>query len=1198
MRKLYLLLFVFCSLTAAAHSSCSNCDLYFVENKGQWNKKINFKSDFNNGAIFFENDRVTFALCNADQKNRAIGHGLEKRKKLPSDYLVDFHAYQMIFENSSSQKTMEQEEELNEYFNYFLGNNKNAWKGGCHAFRKVIYKNLYDGIDAEYYSEGLGLKYDLYVKAKTDVAQISIRYEGIENLRLDKEGDLILPSSVGEIIEQRPYAYQIIDGQKKEVKCRFVLNTETKTIQFKTEDYDENYTLVIDPRLIFATYSGSTTDNFGYTATYDKYGNGYAAGSAFGKGYPTTLGAYQINYIGGPTVVFSNGGTYPNTDMGITKYDSSGTSRIYSTFLGGYGSDLPHSLIVDKDDHLYVLGTTSSKDFPYTIAAYDTVFHGGPNMGPLDGIAVEYFQGSDIVISKFSVDGTQLLASTFLGDSANDGLNYNNPFASLDSALTRHNYADEVRGEIDIAPDGNIVIASTTRSKNFPKTNTLFSASNNGDADACLTKLTPDLDSLIWSIKFGGSGDDAAYSVAFALDSSIYVAGGTASANFPVPGLGKQKIYGGGKTDGFVYHIGKNADTILQTTFQGFNAYDQIYFVETNRKGEVFVFGQGDNSQSNYIFNATYNKPNAGQFITKFKTDLSGWIWSTSFGRGVGVSDISPTAFLVDLCNSIYVSGWGSENVNREAGWQSNVMGTTGLDVTPGCYKPTTDGADFYLMVMRDDASGLQYATFVGGNGGPAGDHVDGGTSRFDRKGVVYQSVCESCGGNSNFPTFPANCVSPTNKSNNCNNLLFKFDLDIPLTIADFSVPKACNGTKIPFTNLSKRVSSVVQYFWDFGDGDTSNLDNPIHTYLAPGTYIVKLKLIDSSSCNLNDSTQQTIVIQKAKSSTLPTVTICNSDSAQIGITPSSDPNATYSWTPPTFLNNPTISNPFSSANKNTFYKLFYNHDYCVDTFAQQVNVFFDSIKVTGGKILCPKDTVRLFATNGVSGNTFTYSWTPASQIIFGANTANPLCAPIKDTTFIVTATDTRGCVYKDSFFVKVASPLGSIASIAIPDTINFGDTSQIQTTYPPEAVRFQWDNAITLTAIDTPNPKAFPKETTTYTLTTEDSNGCRLKSDVKIVVLRKPCASSNIYVPNAFSPNNDGKNDVLYLRGNFIQTIYFAVYDRWGQLVFETRDQNKGWDGVFKNSKLDPAVFGYYAEGTCVGDEKFFKKGNVTLLK
>ena len=676
------------------------------------------------------------------------------------------------------------------------------------------------------------------------------------------------------------------------------------------------------------------------------------------------------------------------------------------------------------------------------------------------------------------------------------------------------------------------------------------------------------------------------------------MAGGTASSDFPVPNIGKQKIYGGGKTDGWIYHIGKNADTVYASSFEGFNAYDQIYFVETNRKGEVFVLGQGDNSQSNYIFNASYNKPNGGQFITKFKTDLTDWIWSTSFGRGVGVSDISPTAFLVDLCNSIYVSGWGSQNVNREAGWQSNVMGTTGLDVTPGCYKPTTDGADFYLMVMRDDASGLQYATFVGGNGGPAGDHVDGGTSRFDRKGVVYQSVCESCGGNSNFPTFPINCVSPTNKSNNCNNLLFKFDLDIPLIIADFSVPKGCNAVNIPFTNLSKRVSSNAHYYWDFGDGAKDSLENPTHLYTKEGTYVIKLKLIDSSSCNISDSTQQTITIQTAKNNILPALTICQSDSAQIGITPSLNPMVVYDWRPSYALSDTAIANPFTFADTTTMYKLYYTHEFCTDTFAQLVNVYFDSLHITGGNVLCPKEQLQLSVKNASIGNLLFYSWTPTSQIITGANTANPLCAPLKDTLFRVTATDARGCVYQDSFFVKVASSLGSISLKAIPDTINYGDTSQIETAYSASVVGFQWSNTTTLTANDIPNPKAFPKETETYELTAMDTNGCKLKSDVKIVVLRTSCASSNLYVPNAFSPNNDGKNDALYVRGNFILSLYFAVYDRWGQLMFETHDINKGWDGTFKGAKLDPAVFGYYAEGTCTGNEKFFKKGNVTLLR
>jgi gliding motility-associated-like protein len=98
--------------------------------------------------------------------------------------------------------------------------------------------------------------------------------------------------------------------------------------------------------------------------------------------------------------------------------------------------------------------------------------------------------------------------------------------------------------------------------------------------------------------------------------------------------------------------------------------------------------------------------------------------------------------------------------------------------------------------------------------------------------------------------------------------------------------------------------------------------------------------------------------------------------------------------------------------------------------------------------------------------------------------------------------------------------------------------------------------------------------------------------------VVRTPCASSHIYVPNAFSPNNDGKNDKLFVRGNFIQDLYFTVYDRWGQKMFETRDINTGWDGTFHGTRQDPAVFGWYAEGTCESGEKYFQKGNVTLLR
>lgn len=1203
MKYFYAILFLCVAQVLCAHSDCTNCGLYFIENKGQWENKIHYKSEFASGAIFFETDRATFALCNAEQKRKVLHHanrpadevGDASASSATQNEQVPFHAYQMIFENASSQTKMQADEVLLEYFNYFLGSDKSKWKGHCQAFRKVIYRNLYDGIDAEYYSQEVGLKYDLYVKPNADISQIAIRYEGLENLKIDKKGNLVLVSSIGDIIEQKPYAYQIINGKKQEVGCAFVLDEETKTIRFSAKNYDENYTLVIDPHLVFATYSGSTSDNFGYTATYDKYGNAYAAGSTFGTGYPTTLGAYQVNYIGGPTITSAPGNSvYMNDDIGITKYNPTGTARIYSTYLGGYGADLPHSLVVNENDELFVFGTTASQNFPITVGAHGSTFQGGTNIGGFYGLSVAYNTGSDIIISRFSANGTQLLASTFLGGTANDGLNYNNPFTPTAQGTTRHNYADEVRGEIDIAPDGNIVIATTTRSQNYPQTDTIFTASTGTDADACITKLTPMLDSVIWSVKFGGANDDAAYSVAFGRDSSIYVVGGTASPDFPVPGIGRQKIYGGGLTDGWIYHIGKDADTIYATSFQGFFRYDQIYFVELNRNGDVFVFGQCDSSQTNFIFNAAYNKPNGGQFITKFTNDLTNWDWSTSFGRGVGVADISPTAFLVDICNSIYASGWGSPNVNSYAGW-ANVLGTSGLDVTPGTYQSTTDNHDFYLMVLRDDASALQYATFIGGNG--EADHVDGGTSRFDRKGVVYQSVCASCGATSNFPTFPANCVSPTNQSPNCNNLVFKFDLDLPAVIADFGV-RGCSRVNVPFDNLSNLVSGSTTYHWNFGDGDTSNLANPTHTYAEPGTYQVTLRLNDPLSCNITDSITKTVIINISQSDTLPTVSVCLNDSVQIGIAPSIDPNATYTWIPSSALSNPNVSNPFSSTNTNTLYTLYYSHDYCVDTLKQRVIVFSDSINTTGGAVLCPNDTLMLSATHINAANTVTYSWQPINLIASGANTANPTVLPTTDTTFYVTATDQNGCVYYDSVFVQVASSLGDVSVFAEPDTITFGDTSQITSIYDSSIIDFLWDTDVSLSNLNIPNPLAFPRETRIFTLTATDTNGCKLKRSTMVVVLRTPCSDRGLFVPNAFTPNGDGENDVWYVRGYEIQKVTIAVYDRWGQKMFESNSLNDGWDGTFNGKPLDPSVFGYYIEGYCVNNEKFSVKGNVTLLK
>ena len=229
----------------------------------------------------------------------------------------------------------------------------------------------------------------------------------------------------------------------------------------------------------FSTYSGSTSDNFGYTATYDNQGFLYSGSTSFGIGYPTTLGAYQVNYanqLGG-------------TDIAITKYDTTGTQRIYSTYLGGALDELPHSMIVNTKDELFVFGTTASNDFPTTTGSIQTNFKGGVPFTP-SGIGVGFPNGSDIFVSKLSASGGDLLASTFIGGSNNDGLNL--------SPKLKYNYADEVRGEIDIDINNNIYLATSTKSNDFPIIGGVQSVLK-GDQEGCILKLDDQLTTIVWS---------------------------------------------------------------------------------------------------------------------------------------------------------------------------------------------------------------------------------------------------------------------------------------------------------------------------------------------------------------------------------------------------------------------------------------------------------------------------------------------------------------------------------------------------------------------------------------------------------------------------------------------------------------------------------------------------------------------------
>ncbi|UOQ65813.1 gliding motility-associated C-terminal domain-containing protein [Hymenobacter volaticus] len=532
---------------------------------------------------------------------------------------------------------------------------------------------------------------------------------------------------------------------------------EGRTVHFRLGTYNRHLPLTIDPTVIFSSYTGATSDNWGFTATYDAQGNMYSGGIVFGAGYPTTVGAFSTTFSG-------------IIDIGIIKYNTATTgsaARVWATYIGGSQVDFPHSLVVNNQGELALLGTTASPDYPTSATAYDRTFNGGTPISP-SGFS-SFSGGSDLVVTRLSADGSALLGSTYLGGDGNDGL------LDITTSLVR-NYGDSFRGDILLDANNNMYLASSTTSANFPTSNGLGGAYRGGTHDAVVCKLNSTASTLLWSSFVGGAGADAAYSLQLDTAGGLYVSGGTTSTNFPTTAAALNPT-AQGSVDGFVARINSAGNLIQHATYLGTSSYDQTYFLQLDGSGAVYVLGQTLGSYP--VTSGRYQNAGGKQFIHKLTPDLTTTDFSTVFGSGRSTIDISPTAFLVDQCNRIYVSGWGGSANQYSVFANGN---TFNLPVTPTAVQSTTDGADFYLMQLAPDATRLDYATFFGQSGG--GDHVDGGTSRFDPRGFVYQAVC-ACGRTNGFPVPPgAGTYSSTSGYFNCNNAAFKFNFETVNVVA------------------------------------------------------------------------------------------------------------------------------------------------------------------------------------------------------------------------------------------------------------------------------------------------------------------------------------------------------------------------------------------------------------------------------
>ncbi|TAE73688.1 MAG: PKD domain-containing protein [Bacteroidetes bacterium] len=1225
---LYILLYIilcFPSLVLAQNISLSSPfpaqkslgNLCFVENKSQWDKEILFRADVPNGFLFFKRQSLMYAFYDGGALH--AHHPFEDKKNVPNDK-INAHSVEVVFLNSNKNLAWKNTLPTHQNYNYFLGNNPKRWASDVKGFYQLEAENMYFGISAKFFSKEKSFKYEFYVQPNANTSDIKMEYKGTDSLKIDEKGNLIIKTSLNTFQENKPYAYQIIKGKEVKVKCDFILKNNVVSFVFP-DSYDKNETLVIDPELVFSTYSGATADNWGSTATYDNDGFLYSGGIVrdLGTGFPTTIGAFQVTFGG-------------INDVGILKFSPTGNTVEYVTYLGGNSSEFPHSLVVNSQKELVIFGTTGSSNFPTTANTFDATFNGGVNIDPTGG--VNYANGTDIFIAKLSFGGNQLKSSTYLGGNQNDGIK-NQTFTSI------NNYGDEFRGEVIVDVDDNIIIASTTRSPNFPTQNAYQTALRGGQ-DGVIVKFNPNLTQLIWSTYFGGSSFDAVYGLKINTLGNIYVTGVTQSINLrsgldiTTPAAFKNTI--GGAEDGFLAEI-TSAGVVKQITYIGTDLSDQAFFVDFDVDDSPIVLGQTNGAYP--ISSATiYRNANSGQFIHKFSANLETSIFSTVIGAGRNQPDISPTAFMVNNCGNIYIAGWGAP---LSAG-----RTTAGLPTTPDGFRTITDGGDFYIMILRKNVEFLLYATFFG-SPVSTGDHVDGGTCRFDKRGIIYHAACASCGGlQTGFTTTP-NAFSSTNNSQNCNNAAFKFD--IGRLIVDFNIFDASTNVivikscKFPYlTNIKYEGIGATSFQWKVNGVSVSTNASFNFNFPAAGDYVVELTASNPISCLGSQVVTKIFRVSQIKSDQNESVTICNSQSTPLNATLTSSNPFTFQWTPATGLSNANIVNPIATPSVTTNYQLLaVDNNGCevrknfLVTVIPPLRDDFDILNTANlpSGTFCTPANIRLrYDTTGLRVTSWSFVINNGGGTFNNRTSVDLTLVPLG--TYTVTFTATRsGGICSESVSKTKTFIIKDLALVISPNVqLCVGQTTQLNVTGNSNLAGLVWTPSVGLSNNSIPNPIASPTRTTTYTVNATDGDGCQAQKTVLVEILgdvkadfevdfSTDCAKPMLMVinnksrggvsftwtlsnnvtfnqqnpppyeftqagtytltllakngacqdtktitfdvennsippPNVITPNKDGKNDVFFLPDRIGYQL--EIYNRWGGLMYKTDNYKNDW--------------------------------------
>lgn len=416
------------------------------------------------------------------------------------------------------------------------------------------------------------------------------------------------------------------------------------------------------------------------------------------------------------------------------------------------------------------------------------------------------------------------------------------------------------------------------------------------------------------------------------------------------------------------------------------------------------------------------------------------------------------------------------------------------------------------------------------------------------------------------------------------------FQLEIPSLIIEEMVADSlidCRGTTV---NLNPEFNENYTYLWS--GLEEANTPNPSIALTTARTFTVQIS--NEYDCILSD-TVFTDAAPMIEISTLEMPIVC--DTSEVVLFAESEQTEQLIWTNEkgdTLGFEPELLVIIDHAE--TFTATFTDSYGCQNSAEVAVNFNPIQLSFDPNQSVCTNESSTLIINNLNPSDDLKFDWSPTADIIEGAETMRPEVQPEESTTFSFTAGNSNGCKAEGAIFVAVLS-LPEVSATASPNLIFAGETAQLTATESPNYI-YEWQPSNTLDNPSIANPVANPTATTDYRVSITDENGCTSQTTVTVNLREGLCDFPYIFVPSGFTPNGDGENDVLFVRGDFIDELDFVIYDRWGDKVFETTNQDIGWDGTRNGKDLPSGVFGYFLRTVCKNGDRYSRQGNITLIR